>query len=534
MFKLSIGKRYLLSILSGLLFTLAFPFTGSITPLVFIAWVPLLLVEQNLIENNKKAIHVFIHAYLIFILFNIGTTWWIWIADEGGAIMAFIFNSLLMALTFLIYHLIKKRLPEKLGVWSLLSVWICFEYLHYNWELSHPWLTMGNFFSIRPHIVQWYEITGVLGGSLWVLMVNILVYRLIKNRKEKKINKYAIISLSLSIALPIVLSTAMLLKSPQKITKNNDYEVVLVQPNIDAYQEKFSEDFTCEDQIEKLIGLANQKITQNTALVLGPETSISSGFNEDDSKNDPILKLLETKLLTPNKKLSILIGASTYKLFSNKNSNASRAIPNGFGYYESYNSSLLMEQNKRASYIHKSKLVLGVEKIPFSSLFPFLEDLAIQNGGTSGSLGIEPHAKIFNVDDIKIGALVCYESIYGDFVTGQIRQGAQFISILTNDDWWGDTPGYRQHFSFAQLRAIENRRYIVRCANTGRSGIINERGEVLRSSNFSESAVINATIPLMNGTTFYAKNGDYLGIISIGFSLLLIVLILVRIFKKKA
>jgi apolipoprotein N-acyltransferase len=438
-----------------------------------------------------------------------------------------------MALTFLIYHLIKKRLPEKIGVWSLIVVWISFEYLHYNWELSHPWLTMGNFFSIRPHIVQWYEITGVLGGSLWVLMVNILVYRLIKNRKEKK-NKYAIISLSLSIALPIVLSTAMLLKSPQKINKNNDYEVVLVQPNIDAYQEKFSENFTCEDQIEKLIGLANQQITQNTALVLGPETSISRGFNEDDSKNDPILKLLETKLLTPNKKLSILIGASTYKLFSNKNSNASRAIPNGFGYYESYNSSLLMEQNKRASYIHKSKLVLGVEKIPFSSLFPFLEDLAIQNGGTSGSLGIEPHAKIFNVDAVKMSALVCYESIYGDFVTGQIRQGAQFISILTNDDWWGDTPGYRQHFSFAQLRAIENRRYIVRCANTGRSGIINERGEVLRSSNFSEPAVLKATIPLMSGTTFYAKNGDYIGIISIGFSLLLIVLILVRIFKKKA
>ena len=161
-----------------------------------------------------------------------------------------------------------------------------------------------------------------------------------------------------------------------------------------------------------------------------------------------------------------------------------------------------------------------------------MEDLAIQNGGTSGSLGIEPHAKIFNVDKVKIGALVCYESIYGDFVTGQIRQGAQFISILTNDDWWGDTPGYRQHFSFAQLRAIENRRYIVRCANTGRSGIINERGEVLRSSNFSVPAVIKATIPLMNGTTFYAKNGDYLGVIGIGISLLLLLFSIYLRFKK--
>ena len=156
MFKLSIGKRYLLSLLSGLLFTLAFPFTGSITPLVFVAWVPLLLVEKALVDDKKKAIDVFIHAYLVFILFNIGTTWWIWNADLGGAIMAFIFNSLLMALTFLIYHLIKKRLTEKIGIWSLLAVWICFEYLHYNWELSHPWLTMGNFFSISPKFIQWY------------------------------------------------------------------------------------------------------------------------------------------------------------------------------------------------------------------------------------------------------------------------------------------------------------------------------------------------------------------------------------------
>jgi apolipoprotein N-acyltransferase len=515
MFKLSIGKRYLLSLLSGLLFTLAFPFTGSITPLVFVAWVPLLLVEKALVDDKKKAIHVFIHAYLVFILFNIGTTWWIWNADLGGAIMAFIFNSLLMALTFLIYHLIKKRLTEKIGIWSLLAVWICFEYLHYNWELSHPWLTMGNFFSISPKFIQWYEFTGVLGGTLWVLLVNILVFLLLKNWKEKQKRNATLIGLIAGVTFPIIVSIVIYLQLADKSVHHKNYEVVIVQPNIDPYKEKFNAQYTPKMQMAKFISLAKEKITNKTKLVIGPETAVQGGLDEDTPMSNDALGLLNSDLLAPNSPFDLLIGASTYRLFSKKNSSASQQIPNSDTFYESYNTSLFLQYNTKPQFIHKSKLVLGVEKIPFSSAFPFLEEYAIQNGGTSGSLGIENHAKIFNMRKLKVAPIICYESIYGDFLTQQTRLGAKLFIIITNDGWWGDTPGYKQHYSFAQLRAIENRRYVIQAANTGTSGVINDRGEVLRSTPYSQTAVMNVSVPLLAEMTYYAKHGDYIGIFAI-------------------
>ena len=111
-------------------------------------------------------------------------------------------------------------------------------------------------------------------------------------------------------------------------------------------------------------------------------------------------------------------------------------------------------------FIHKSKLVVGVEKIPYSDFLPFLEDLAIDNGGIVGSLGEEDSVKIFNTSVGKIAPIVCYESIYPEFVAEQCRKGAELLCVITNDGWWGDTPGYKQHFSFSRLRAIENRRWL--------------------------------------------------------------------------
>lgn len=523
------GKRYLLAILSGLLMLISFPFSGSLTPLVFIAWVPLLIIENYLSQNKMKTAQVFLPAYLTFIVFNIGTTWWIWNADIGGAIMAFIFNSLLMALFFLLFVLIKKSLPQKIGIWSLIPVWISFEYLHYNWELSHPWLTMGNFFSTTPTFIQWYEFTGTLGGSLWVLVVNILIFFLIKTWCLKQKRKQTALILAISLTLPIATSFFIYFIQGDDTAARKKYELVVVQPNIDPYKEKFNLAFGPEKQMVKFIELAKQKITPKTQLIVGPETAIQGSFNETEPNENNALRLLRATLLKPNSSFDLLIGASTYRLFTKKNSAVAQAIPNTKLFYESYNTSLFLQHKKKPKYIHKSKLVLGVEKIPFSNFFPFLEKLAIQNGGTSGSLGIEKSAKIFNVRQVKIAPSVCYESIYGDFLCQQTRLGAELFIVITNDGWWGDTPGYRQHFSFAQMRAIENRRYVVQSANTGTSGVINTKGEILNATPYSKSAVINVSVPLHNEVTFYAKHGDYIG----RFSLILLgIIIALGIFKR--
>jgi apolipoprotein N-acyltransferase len=126
------SNRYLLSILSGILLTLSFPYSGSITPVIFIALVPLLLVEDKLIEQNKNRFNLYPHAYLTFLIYNIGTTWWIWNSTEIGGAMAFIFNSLLMAWAFQIYHRIHRKFGKGNGIWVLLVVWTAFEFIHFK------------------------------------------------------------------------------------------------------------------------------------------------------------------------------------------------------------------------------------------------------------------------------------------------------------------------------------------------------------------------------------------------------------------
>src|SRR5574343_1020433 len=213
MLKITRYQRYLLSLLSGLLLVLSFPYTGSLTPLIFVSLVPLLLVENTIASNNYRSGKVFIHAYITFLVYNIGTTWWIWNASSGGALMAFILNALLMAIAFYIFHIIKKKLGKKVSYLVLPIVWIGFEYLHYYWELSWPWLSFGNVFSIRTTWIQWYEFTGSLGGTLWVLVANLLVFKIITDWKGNTTTfqkmRPAILSLTLVLILPLLISLVL-------------------------------------------------------------------------------------------------------------------------------------------------------------------------------------------------------------------------------------------------------------------------------------------------------------------------------------
>jgi apolipoprotein N-acyltransferase len=525
-----IYQRYLLSILSGILLTLSFPFSGSLTPLIFIALVPLLLVEDELIVENKNRFHLYPHSYLTFLIYNLGTTWWIYNSTDIGAILAFIFNSLLMTLGLQVYHFIHRRIGREKGIWALLIVWTAFEFIHFNWELSWPWLTFGNVFSIKINWVQWYEFTGALGGTVWVLFANILFFQIYKSviAKENKKETYKLAIISACVLVVPVLVSIVILKTLPDTSNQKTYEVVVVQPNIDPYNEKFDPNATVDKQLQKMFDLANQKVSSKTDLVICPETAISQGFVENELKAYSFYELLRSQLKYWGK-TDLLIGASTYQLFQKKHSRASIKIPNEEGYFESYNSSLYMSRKNKASFIHKSKLVLGVEKIPFSQYFQFLEEYSINNGGTTGTLGIEQYPKIYK-RKMDVAPIICYESIYGEFVAKQANQGADFLCILTNDGWWGDSPGHEQHFSFAKLRAIENRKWVARSANTGISGFIDEKGHVIQKTSYWTPDVQKQIIRKGNKTTVYAQYGDYLGIIAF---FLLFPLIALALFKKK-
>ena len=505
---------------------ISFPFTGSISILSFISWVPLLLVENSIFSRNYKSGKVFIHAYFSFFIYNIGTTWWIYYASPGGAYLAFILNSLLMALTFYFYHLTRKKFNTKWSLIFLVILWVGFEHLHYHWELSWPWLTLGNVFSTSPELVQWYEYTGVMGGTMWILVVNYLLFSLVLNwLKAGKIyfkNQLNLILLVSSLlVLPIVIS---LIINTQYNEKVNSAEIVVVQPNIDPYNEKFVSN--PESQINRMLDIAKKNKTPKTQFILFPETAISASFEEKRIDNIASIQLIR-EFLKKNSAIHVYTGASTYSFFDEKNSIASRQIPETNEYIEFYNSSIGLDTSN-AQIIHKSKLVLGVEKIPFSEWLPFLEKLSIENGGTSGTLGQEKEARVISANTMKYAPIVCYESIYGEFIGNQVKKGAELLFIVTNDGWWKDTPGYKQHNSFASLRAIETRRSVARSANTGISSFINQKGEVIQQTSWWKEAGIIANLNRNSEQTLYTKYGDiiyrfcsYSGIVLIVYALVI-------------
>ena len=117
-------------------------------------------------------------------------------------------------------------------------------------------------------------------------------------------------------------------------------------------------------------------------------------------------------------------------------------------------------------------------------------------------------------------------------MTEQCRLGAELICITTNDGWWKDTPGYKQHMSFASLRAIESRRSVARSANTGTSAFVNQRGDILQATEWWEPAVIKSTLNLNSKMSFYTTYGNVLGRSLAFVSALLILFTFVKRFKR--
>jgi len=514
-------NNFLLSVLSSALLVFAFPYSGSLTPLIFVAWIPLWIVALYLQDKKRGALKFFGFSYGSMLLFNVGTTWWIWNSTQSGAIMAFATNSLLMAGGLSLAFYIFKSLHKVLFLGGMSLAWISFEFFHLNWELSWPWLTMGNFFAIRTSWVQWYEYTGILGGSFWVMAVSVFGTLVLSSRKAWGAGIVVLILLDTPWILSVAIHPAN--KHPKKPLQH----VVLLQPNIDPFTEKFNTNPIL--QLEGMLQMASTHLN-NGSLLVGPETAIQELFVESDFKTTQSYQVLAKTYKDLN--IPVLIGASTARIFNNKHSSASLPLPNG-GFYETYNTSLFYS-NDQALFIHKSKLVPGTESIPFIQWFPFLGTLTLGSGGASGSLGVENEPKVFKQGAKVYAPIICYESIYGSFVGKQCMKGAQLLVVMTNDGWWGNTPGHQQHNSFAALRAIETRKYVVRSGNTGISSVWAPDGTCLNQLSYGKKGTLIAYVPLLDGYTFYAQHGDYLGWVAvIGLTLMGLWALIFRVKSRK-
>ena len=532
---MSFLKKISLAILSGLLLGAAWfsPFTF----LIFVALVPLLILTEEIETGNYKRPKgsVFIFSYITFLIWNALDTWWTWFASPGGAVFAITANALLMATTYLIYFSLRRSLTTKhssLAVWLLIPVWLSFEYGHSLWELTWTWLTLGNVFSFQHNWVQWYEFTGVSGGSLWILVGNILIYRLIKFRKENL--KFKILKVATVLLLPIIISF-FLKPSTQQINNSRAQQITIVQPNIDPYNDKF---FVAYDiQLNQVNEQLKNKITDETNYLVFPETFFTENIWENDMEKSFSVKFLRDSILKKYPKLIIVVGASTFYRFA-PNEKSLPATAHRFSdaeqYYDTYNSGLQLDNFGKIQIYHKSKLVPGVERMPYPAFFRPLEKLTIDLGGTSGSLGTQDERSVFFNKDKTVGIapVICYESVFGEYVTDYINNGANLIFIITNDGWWRDSPGYKHHLNYARLRAIETRCPIARCANTGISCFISPSGEILQATNWWEPAVISSALQPNNTKTFFVRFGDLISKAALILVLAAVCFSIFRRFKK--
>ena len=518
--QLSYIKFLGLLFLSALLMGLSFPFTGSVFIFAFFGLIPLFLFNSELNDNvvKFKGLKRFLGNYIFFFIYNIFVTWWIYNASPAGGYMAFIFNSLLMALPFHLYAFIDKHLGKTKGFVAFIALWLSFEHIDHVWDLSWPWISFGNIFGNQPMLIQWYEYSGIAGGTLWILLANLFGFMIVKNvwfRKEELRMQTPLLTLmGIIIALPMFISLIMFYSYEEKIDPVN---VVIVQPNIHPWVKNTNEPgekwtMPGSKQTNKILALAEQEINEQTDLVICPETAITAYANEESLEFlSATLKI--KKFSSEHFNVPFLIGANTYNKFSTE-----RPYPaqhKGSFWYENYNTSLLIDANNPIDIYHKSKLVLGPEKLPFVDIFPFMAQLSVDLEGTSSGLTENGKAQIFEAKGIKFAPLICYESVYGEFVSNFTAIGAEFLCIITNDGWWHDSPGYKQHNMLSQIRAIENRRSVVRSANTGISCVINQKGEILNRLDWDVEGVISATINKNKTVTFFMKYGDLIGRVAI-------------------
>ena len=521
-------KYIFLSLISALLLSISWP-TYGIPFFIFFAFVPLLLMEQEISKFSKihkKGWAVFGLTYLAFFIWNVVTTGWLYHAknpDGNNSLLAVaipvIVNSLLMSLVFQLYYWYKKVRGTYFGLVFFVAIWLSFERFHLNWEFTWPWLNLGNAFSEYPQLIQWYDTIGATGGSFWILLINVFAFYTLRIWQAGRIRKDLVKNISILtaiIVLPLLIS----------IYKYNSYQekpvgevtTLLLQPKLDPYTEKYSKDSL--QILAELLSLAEENSKTKVDFFIAPETAFpGNGSLSENGFNKSTSIAIAKEFLGKHPQSIFLTGASTHKfLFDEADTeDYSTEIQEGV-WVNSYNSALQIIPNQNVEVYHKAKLVPGVEIFPYIRyLKPILGDAMLDFGGANSSLGIDKERKVFSnkFNKAKMAPIICYESIYGEYVTDYVKNGANLLAIMTNDSWWDNTEGHKQLLSYARLRAIETRREIVRAANSGISAHINARGDILQDTFYDDRTALLVKANLLEEKSIYTKIGDLISRIAI-------------------
>lgn len=495
-----------------------FPFPFQI--LMLVGLVPYFLVlekRETLIDLNRA-------SYIMGFVFSFITLYWVgsWQKEAdtflmiSGGLLIFVNPVFFMIPTTLLYFS-RNLFPRRIAIYLFPLFWITYEYLYMITDLSFPWLTLGSGLSQFNIFIQIADIVGAVGISLIVIYINIFIAKAIQARtlfpKSFKIN----IALATGILL-LVIFYGVIRLSTFKIS-DKKVKVGLIQPNLDPWGKWSSTDI--HDLTSVYFDLSRQAVAKGAKIIFWPETALPV-YLRDGGYNfviDSIYNFLDRNSVYLISGMPDII---YYKTGDKMPEDVKYSKPGNY-YYTTYNAVLLFAPHgKTIESYDKSKLVPFGERVPFVDQLPFLRDFIKWSVGIS-DWNVGKDTTVFSVplvnnDTLKINSLICYESIYPYYIQRFINRGANLIAVVTNDSWYGNSSGPYQHKEMSVLRAVENRKTVVRAANGGISCIIDPLGRTLSESKMFTKTQITGDIFIQEDETFFSKYPLILPVISCAFS----------------
>jgi apolipoprotein N-acyltransferase len=539
--ELSVGTpwhRLALAVCSGAMIGFAFP-PSPFYSLGYVGFIPFFLL-MGTIRSGWQFLR---YSYLMLFVFHLITVYWTagythmkdpWLMASGTAIL--LVHPLFYWPGMILTWLVRSRLGLLAGLGGFLVFWVSSEYLHSITEFAFPWMALGNSQAYDLYRLQLVEYTSTYGLSALLITFNILGFMLIVHVATGTWGMRSRLSYSLLGVLailyiaPLLYGKIVMSRFEEKPSRRH-LNIGVIQPNIDpwekwgrGYDDKF---VAYEQQLEMLTEKTGELRSQKPDLVVWPETAIP--FPILAPRNVSRWSILRARL--DSMEVPVFTGLPYTVWYDSLHApkTANRIFDSNV-FYENFNSATLLYPGRDVGVIYRKVILVPFgERIPYAEFLSFLIEPLKWNVGI-GMWGIGKDTVVFAlpVDTTRVhfSAMICYESVFPDYVRNFVLRGAEFLVIITNDSWWGNTSGAYQHASYASLRAIENRRWIVRAANGGISGFVDPVGRIHEKTSMYTEATITGMIVPSDERTFYVRHGDLFALLCLFCSGLFVILAL--------
>lgn len=475
-----------LAFVSGILLFLSFPQYGS-GYLAWIALIPLFWAIKGVISIRQGLLLGFItgmvcHVGLIYWITYVVVNYGYLPIYLGIALMLLLACYLSLYMAVFVAGIVLFR--QKIALYFAAPVlWICLEYCKSHLLTGFPWENLGYSQYLNKHIIQFADVFGVFGLSLLIILVNITLFAIITEKSKKK---FIFAGVVIVIIASVLVYGVQRQRQIDKILQDaSGIEVSLIQGNIDQ-SIKWSDGFQ-KETINIYEQLSLQNVPAKGGLVVWPETALPFNYQDANSLQKQVRNIsLKTKSW-------FIFGSTSYE-----------KTKEDIDYYNS--AYLLSPAGEIKGKYNKVHLVPYGEYVPLRNIFPFINKLTAGMGDFTAGTGYFP----LTVDNKKIGILICYEGILPFAGRTYKKEGAELLVNITNDAWFGATSAPFQHLSMTVFRAVENRLYLVRAANTGISAIVDPKGAIIAKTKIFEKAAVRGNVKYSNIQTIYVEYGDIL------------------------